>query len=112
LHTALFALLSLATSAHAQQPITLNVGEASDLKTLFVVEDTTSKRFADTEQSGKVFISGDRVQVLSEADGWVRIMKGNTFGWVPEASLSVEAPAPAIAEEDAATPSGATEGTN
>lgn len=104
MHTALFALLSLATSAHAQQPITLNLGEASELKTLFVIEDTASKRFVDSDQDGKSFISGDRVQVLSEAEGWIRVMKGNTFGWLPEASLSAEDPAAVTADEAGTTP--------
>ena len=94
MHTALFAILSLATSAHAQQPLTLNLEADASTKTMYVLEDTESKRFPDAEQAGKSFIAGDRVQVVSKTADMVRVMKGNTFGWVPRAVLSEEAPAP------------------
>ena len=104
MNTALFAILSLASSAHAQQPITLNLGAETELKTMFIVEDTPSKRFVDAEQPGKAFIAGDQVQVLAEEQGLVRIMKGNTFGWVASSVLSDEAPAPAEAPTPPAIP--------
>jgi len=92
--TLIVFLLALTGAAHAQAPITLNLGDDSALPTKFVVDNVDSTRFVDKDLPGKNFAAGDAVQVLFESNGLVRIKKGNAFGWVPATALTDEAPAP------------------
>jgi hypothetical protein len=83
----------LSTLAFGQTP------DAAPAATGWLIENVESVRFPDGEGKGPAFLEGDEVTVVFKEGHLVRVMKGNTLGWVPADKLSAEDPA-AVAEEE------------
>ncbi len=90
------ALLAVAPAAHAQMPPGLQLASVTPKgEGAFVVADTDSQRFfAVSDAAGPALKKGEAVTVVTRAEGRVRIMVRGQFGWVPEAALANEPPAP------------------
>ena len=87
-------MLFVVMAAFGQAPV---LGTPTNTEVLYVVaeEGVQSKRFADdAEATHFTFANAAAVRVLFKEDGWVRVRQGANYGWVPEAALSAEAPAP------------------
>jgi len=97
--TLIVATLSLALvpSAHAQTPPGLPLGSVTPKgEAAFVVADTPSERFfALSDAPGPELKAGEVVTIITRAEGRVRFMVRGKYGWVPEAALASEPPAPA-----------------
>ena len=69
----------------------------------WVLTASPSDRFPDTAGGGPDLAAGDRVELIVEENGRARFKLGDRYGWVPSATLTSEAPAPAPATVPAIT---------
>ena len=60
----------------------------------YIQADTPSKRFPDAEVAGPAFLAGTAVTVLVTEGAWVRVAKGDQFGWVPATAIGATPPVP------------------
>lgn len=86
-----FILLLLPGLAFAQQPIQFDLGPTGPVR--YTTQEVTSVRFLGEEVQGPVFKSGERLEILTEKEGWVRVRLGERYGWVPSDLLAEEPPA-------------------
>jgi len=84
--------------AHAQQPIQLgtqpiqlDLGPTGPVR--YATQEIASVRFLGEDVKGPVFQAGERLELITEKDGWVRVRQGDRYGWVPADALSAEPPA-------------------
>lgn len=101
-----FALVLLPALVHAQQPaqpirlgqqpIQLDLGPTGAAR--YPKKEIASIRFLGEDTKGPVFQAGERLELITEKDGWVRVRQGERYGWVPADALSDEPPAPDDAE--------------
>ena len=71
---------------------------------VWMTEDVQSKRFLGDEVVGPFFATGTRLDVLFREGDWVRVRKGEDYGWVEAKAVSEEepiAPAPDAPAEPA-----------
>ncbi len=59
-----------------------------------------AKRWPDAELVSLTLEAGEQVTVVYKAEGLVRVRKGTSFGWVPEAALTDQDPNPAAPADD------------
>lgn len=79
-----------------QQPIQLDLGPTGAAR--YPTKEIASVRFLGEDAAGPVFQPGERLELITEKDGWVRVRQGERYGWVPADALSTEPPAPEDAE--------------
>lgn len=62
--------------------------------TVFALADTPSTRFPDAEEEGPTFTPGSKLVVLVAEAGRLRVMSSadNSFGWIPESTVTAEKP--------------------
>jgi hypothetical protein len=97
-------LLSLVLSlASAQTPIDLSqlmagqgmpgltVGPKAEVR--WLVGETASTRFPGDAAPGPTFAAGEMVEVIVVEGATTRVRKGDRYGWVANAALTMEAPA-------------------
>lgn len=77
--------------AWAQQPLQFNIGPRGPVR--YAVEEVASVRFLGEEVPGPTLSAGEQVELITEKDGWVRVKKGERYGWVPAGKLVEEPPA-------------------
>jgi hypothetical protein len=98
-------LLSLLVSvSFAQEPIDLSallaaqgvqVGPKAEVR--WLVSESGSTRFPGESEPGPTFAAGEMVEVVLVEGDRTRVRKGDRYGWVPNAALTIEAPATAPA---------------
>lgn len=85
-----FVLLLLPGLALAQQPIQLDLGPTGPVR--YATEEITSVRFLGEDVQGPVFEPGERLEIITEKDGWVRVRLGERYGWVRADQLATSPP--------------------
>jgi hypothetical protein len=78
----------------ARLPAGLTGIGAPSADTSYIQADTPSKRFPDATVAGPAFLAGTAVTVLVTEGEWVRVAKGDQFGWVPATALATTPPVP------------------
>jgi hypothetical protein len=67
----------------------------------WMTEGVQAKRFLGEEVVGPFFEAGTRLDVLVEEGEWIRVRKGEDFGWVELKSITKEEPVAATPEAPA-----------
>ena len=74
----------------------LYAASAFAAETLVTTEDVQSVRFVGETIEGPFFTSGAKVTVLAKEGDWVRVRKGDDYGWVERSRLAENAPQPTL----------------